>query len=1287
MANPLTHQPKIFLSYGVRDAAEIAERLHRDLSARGYHVWQDIHGIRVGWPWDEELRDGLRNADVLIALLSPQSVRRRAQSDDLSRTDSVCLDEIAFARDPARIPIVPVKVLPCEAPFLVNRLQQIDLQRWRESDAAYQAGVDRICETISAALAGEQHEATWAWLPRPWDFEPLLRKYRQDFVGRQWVFAEIDHWLAEGRQSALLIIGDPGIGKSAIVASLVQQNPGGQVLAYHCCSADTPVTLEPAAFVRNLAATIAGRSDDYAAMLQDAALVQALQDADDDPASAFEAAILSPLHKLQPPNRRRYLLVDALDEALTHSRRPTIVDLLTSRIARLPHWLGIVATTRGERNVMDRLTGLAGRKLDAQEPRNQDDVQSFIAARLAQEPLHTAALADGRPFDALVKGLLGASQGNFLYAATALQAVSAGQFDFKTIERLPPGLVGIFRAFFDRIFARSEDTFEGARTVLEVVLGAREPLTRGQIAGATALGAPRQLNAILGGLDAFLPAREGRYAVFHKALADWLTGWDESGDRPTAGRYTIDLDTGRQRVADWCWGLYRDGAAHNEGYCLRHLAHHLAECGRADAMRLLLLDFSWLQAKLAHLGVSELIKDFRRVRDDLSLRSLGEAIQLAAHILAEDPQQLDVQLTGRLADSPDPTIRDLIARIARREGHCWLRPLSRSFAGPGQALRATLVGHGPRVRAAALSHDGKVGVSGADDAQVKVWDLDSGRLLWSLAGHEDNVLCVAVCAAGRRAASGSTDGSVRVWDLAEGRLLHVLTGHRGRVRALAISSDGQRVVSDCDDGTLRIWDADRGVELTSIPTHEDWARSVSLLEGSTQLATVWNDFTIHVVDLQTGTHRKVLSGHTAFVNAIAHSNRTGLLASGSDDGYLRLWDLGREGVGELVPAGHGRVHAVAIDEAGTRVLSSGDDGVIRVWTTRPLRLAGELAGHTANVGSLALTPDGRRALTASSDGSVKVWDLESPASGGGLLTLLNRASGAQDRPRSLAVGPTSSQVLVGRDRGMLELHNVGEGLACEPLVVGEMQLMGRNAIVAVAWRDERTAVAADSDGNVSVVDVDRWNVIHETSGQRGSVNAFSFSGKGQRAIIGRMDGTVEVREADGATACVFLSAHTTPVFDVALDRDGKIAMSVGTEGVLKVWDVGARLCVCTVGAEDDDFLRNMVLAPDGSNAAIRTNYQFELQTWASFSPHDLQHLGDHRFAIESLSFSACGRYLASGAWDKTLKVWDLSRRRLLAQFHAESGITACAFAPDSRTLVVGEVSGNIHYLRLEAAPA
>jgi hypothetical protein len=136
--------PRLFLSYGVRDASEIAERLNRDLTARGYKIWQDIDRIRTGWAWDNELQDGLLTSDVVLALLSPHSVRRVRDVDNVSQVDSVCLDEIAYALGARKIPIVPVQVISCEAPFLIYRLHQIDFRRWRESEAMYQAGLNQI---------------------------------------------------------------------------------------------------------------------------------------------------------------------------------------------------------------------------------------------------------------------------------------------------------------------------------------------------------------------------------------------------------------------------------------------------------------------------------------------------------------------------------------------------------------------------------------------------------------------------------------------------------------------------------------------------------------------------------------------------------------------------------------------------------------------------------------------------------------------------------------------------------------------------------------------------------------------------------------------------------------------------------------------------------------------------------------------------------------------------------------------------------------------------------------
>src|ERR1700756_1039728 len=102
--------PRLFLSYGVHDASEIAERLRRDLTTRGYQVWQDVNRIRAGRPWDEEVPEGLQTSQGGLALLSPHSAPRAVDAGNPTATDSVCLDEIAYARDPCHIPIVPVKV-------------------------------------------------------------------------------------------------------------------------------------------------------------------------------------------------------------------------------------------------------------------------------------------------------------------------------------------------------------------------------------------------------------------------------------------------------------------------------------------------------------------------------------------------------------------------------------------------------------------------------------------------------------------------------------------------------------------------------------------------------------------------------------------------------------------------------------------------------------------------------------------------------------------------------------------------------------------------------------------------------------------------------------------------------------------------------------------------------------------------------------------------------------------------------------------------------------------------
>jgi WD40 repeat protein len=63
--------------------------------------------------------------------------------------------------------------------------------------------------------------------------------------------------------------------------------------------------------------------------------------------------------------------------------------------------------------------------------------------------------------------------------------------------------------------------------------------------------------------------------------------------------------------------------------------------------------------------------------------------------------------------------------------------------------------------------------------------------------------------------------------------------------------------------------------------------------------------------------------------------------------------------------------------------------------------------------------------------------------------------------------------------------------------------------------------------------------------------------------------------------------------------------------------------------------------------------------------------------------TANGKWVISVSKDFTLKVWDLERREVIASFSGESPLICCAVSPDGVTIVAGEQSGRVHFLRLE----
>jgi hypothetical protein len=161
------------------------------------------------------------------------------------------------------------------------------------------------------------------------------------------------------------------------------------------------------------------------------------------------------------------VLVDALDEA-----EQELVDVLVEQAPKLPPWLRLVATTRPDAPVLNRVRALDVCELNADRPENRADLRAYIEARLAREPLgeRVGAVPVARQLDELAAG-------NFLYARLTLDAIESGELSPADVGEMVPGLRAFYTHAFGRRFPNKSAFEDEYAPLLQMLAAAQAPLS------------------------------------------------------------------------------------------------------------------------------------------------------------------------------------------------------------------------------------------------------------------------------------------------------------------------------------------------------------------------------------------------------------------------------------------------------------------------------------------------------------------------------------------------------------------------------------------------------------------------------------------------------------------------------------------------------------------------------------------------------------------------------------------------------------------------------------------